>query len=101
MFVRARNRYDAYDLMNAGMLHVYRETIDTSLRLGVDVMKILGHNEQAAQDAAIKFLRHDEANLKNLASIRDTEEYIVTARSYIEELEKMIRGDMGEVRSEK
>jgi monovalent cation:proton antiporter-2 (CPA2) family protein len=101
MFVRARNRYDAYDLMNAGMLHVYRETIDTSLRLGVDVMKILGHNEQAAQDAAIKFLRHDEANLKNLASIRDTEEYIVTARSYIEELEKMLRGDMEEVRGER
>jgi monovalent cation:H+ antiporter-2, CPA2 family len=101
MFVRARNRYDAYDLMNAGMLHVYRETIDTSLRLGVDVMKILGHNEQAAQEAAQKFLHHDEANLKNLASIRDTEEYIVTARSYIEELEKMLRGDMEEVRSER
>jgi len=101
MFVRARNRYDAYDLMNAGMLHVYRETIDTSLRLGVDVMKILGRNEQAAQEAAQKFLHHDEVNLKHLASIRDTEEYIVTARSYIEELEKMLRGDMEEVRGEK
>jgi len=96
MFVRARNRYDAYDLMNAGMLHVYRETIDTSLRLGVDVMKILGRNEQAAQDAARKFLLHDEANLKNLSAIRDTEEYIVTARSYIEELDKMLRADMEE-----
>ncbi len=26
MFVRATNRYDAYDLMNAGVLRVYRET---------------------------------------------------------------------------
>jgi monovalent cation:proton antiporter-2 (CPA2) family protein len=100
MFVRAKNRYDAYDLMNAGMLHVYRETLDTSLRLGVDVMKILGHNEQAAQDAAKKFLIYDEANLKNLSAIRDTEEYIVTARSYIEELDKMLRADMEEVSSE-
>jgi hypothetical protein len=55
MFVRAKNRYDAYDLMNAGMLHVYRETIDTSLRLGVDVMKILGHKEFSARRAAKKF----------------------------------------------
>lgn len=96
MFVRAKNRYDAYDLMNAGMLHVYRETMDTSLRLGVDVMKILGFNEQAAQDAAQKFLIYDEANLKHLSAIRDTEEYIVTARSYIEELDKMLRADMDE-----
>jgi CPA2 family monovalent cation:H+ antiporter-2 len=96
MFVRAKNRYDAYDLMNAGMLHVYRETIDTSLRLSVDVIKILGHNEAAAQEAARKFLMRDEANLKHLSAIRDTEEYIITARSYIEELDKMLRADMEE-----
>jgi voltage-gated potassium channel Kch len=96
MFVRAKNRYDAYDLMNAGMLHVYRETIDTSLRLGVDVMNILGHNKHAVLKAAKKFFKYDEAKMKHLASIRDTEEYIVTARSYIEELDKMLRSDMEE-----
>lgn len=94
MFVRATNRYDAYDLMNAGMMHVYRETVDTSLRLGVDVMQALGHPEQYASRAAKKFLKHDEANLRKLSSIRDTDEYIVTARSYIEELDKMLRADM-------
>jgi monovalent cation:proton antiporter-2 (CPA2) family protein len=93
MFVRATNRYDAYDLMNAGMLHVYRETIDTSLRLGVDVMKTLGLPQHTALRAARKFFIHDEANLKKLASIRDTEEYIVTARSYMEELEQTLRAD--------
>jgi monovalent cation:proton antiporter-2 (CPA2) family protein len=93
MFVRAKNRYDAYDLMNAGMLHVYRETIDTSLRLGVDVMKMLGLPQHAAFKAARKFFVHDEANLKKLASIRDADEYIVTARSYMEELEQTLRAD--------
>lgn len=94
MFVRAAHRYDAYDLMNAGMLHVYRETIDTSLRLGVDVMKALGYGEYRATRAAQKFLKYDEDNLKKLASIRDRDEYIVTARTYIEELEKILRDDM-------
>jgi voltage-gated potassium channel Kch len=93
MLVRAKNRYDAYDLMNAGMLHVYRETIDTSLRVGVDVMKMLGHKELTVIRSARKFFRQDEENLKKLASIRDTEEYILTARSYIEELERMLRTD--------
>lgn len=96
MFVRAAHRYDAYDLMNAGMLHVYRETIDTSLRLGVDVMKNLGFGEHRAMRAAQKFLKYDEANLKKLASIRDRDEYIVTARTYIEELESILRDDMQE-----
>jgi monovalent cation:H+ antiporter-2, CPA2 family len=94
MFVRAKNRYDAYDLMNAGMLHVYRETIDTSLRLGVDVMKMLGQREYTALKSARKFFRKDEENLKKLASIRDTEEYILTARSHIEELERMLKADL-------
>jgi len=96
MFVRAKNRYDAYDLMNAGMLHVYRETLDTSLRLGVDVMKILGHSQLSTMRAAKKFFTYDESTLKHLSSIRDKEEYIVTQRSYIEELEKMLRADMEE-----
>lgn len=34
VLVRSTNRYDAYDLMNAGLLHVYRESVDTSVRLG-------------------------------------------------------------------
>lgn len=94
MYVRAKNRYDAYDLMNAGMLNVYRETMDTSLRLAVDVMGLLGQRRHSAMRAAKKFFKHDEENLKRLASIRDTEEYIVTARSYIEELENALRSDM-------
>lgn len=93
MLVRASNRYDAYDLMNAGMLHVYRETIDTSLRVGVDVMKLLGYRAYAAQRAAQTFLKYDEDRLKKLASIQDKEEYIVTARTYIEELERLLQAD--------
>ena len=94
MYVRAQNRFDAYNLMNAGMLNVYRETIDTALRLGVDVMKVLGHKEYSATRAARKFFRKDEATLKKLASIRDSDEYISAARYYIEELENMLRADM-------
>lgn len=93
MLVRASNRFDAYDLMNAGMLHVYRETMDTSLRMGVDVMKFLGFRTYSAKRAARAFLKMDEANLKKLASIQDREEYILAARFYIEELEKTLQAD--------
>jgi CPA2 family monovalent cation:H+ antiporter-2 len=100
MLVRAANRYDAYDLMNAGMLHVYRETLDTALRMGVDVMKLLGHRTYSAQRAARMFLKYDEANLKKLASIQDRDEYILEARAKIEELEQMLQADMSQMVNE-
>ena len=97
MLVRATNRFDAYDQMNAGMLHIYRETVDTALRLAVDVMKMLGYRSYMAQRAARLFLKHDEANLKKLASIKDDDEYITTARAYIEEVEKLLQADMSDI----
>lgn len=96
MLVRSQNRFDSYDLMNAGMLHVYRETVDTALRVGVDTMKFLGYRHYTAQRAARTFLKMDEANLKKLASIRDPDEYLVEVKAKIEELEKMLQADMAQ-----
>jgi len=93
MLVRAENRFDAYDQMNAGMLHVYRETLDTALRVGVDVMRFMGYRTYTAQRAARAFIKLDEANLKKLSSIRDPDEYVVAARANIEELEKILQAD--------
>ncbi|MGZ8538119.1 MAG: cation:proton antiporter domain-containing protein, partial [Flavisolibacter sp.] len=93
ILVRATNRYDAYDQMNAGMLHVYRETVDTSVRVGVDALKLLGFRAYTAKRLARTFLKHDEKNLKKLASIRNEEEYISTTKKYIEELELIIQTD--------
>ena len=93
ILVRAAHRFDAYDQMNAGMLHVYRETLDTSLRVGVDAMTLLGYRAYTAKRLARTFLKHDEANLKKLAAIRNEEEYIIEARRFIEEIEMIIQAD--------
>ncbi|QIP12260.1 potassium transporter [Spirosoma aureum] len=93
ILVRSTNRYDAYDLMNAGILHIYRETLDTSLRLGVDVMKLLGHRAHEANRAAKMFFTHDERTLKRLSAIRNDEEYFYAVRQNQEELERVIQAD--------
>ena len=95
MLVRAKNRFDAYDQMNAGMLHIYRETIDTALRLGVDTMTMLGHRRYSAQRAARLFFKYDESFLKQLSAIKDPDEHTTAARAYIEEIEKMMQADAG------
>jgi hypothetical protein len=99
MLVRAENRFDAYDQMNAGMLHVYRETADTAIRVGVDAMRFLGFRNYSAQRAARTFLKIDEMNLKKLASIKDWEEYIITERDNIEELERLLQQDTNQMAS--
>jgi CPA2 family monovalent cation:H+ antiporter-2 len=94
MLVRSRNRYDAYEQMNAGMLHIYRETIDTALRMGVDALKMMGHRAYTAQRSAQTFFKYDEQKLKDLAKLHtDEAAYISQAKEYIEELEHIISTD--------
>lgn len=94
MLVRASNRFDAYDLMNAGILNIYRETLDTSLRVGVDVLKMLGHSAEDATRSAKTFFLHDEKALKHLSAVRnDDNEYLLAVRATFEELTRMMEAD--------
>lgn len=95
LLVRAYDRPDTFELMDAGMLHIYRETIDSSLRMGVDALKLLGRRRYQAQRSARLFLKHDERSLKQLAAVRDdSKEFISTSRDFIDELEQMIQKDL-------
>lgn len=100
MLVRAKNRDEAYNQMNAGMMHIYRETLDTSLRLGVDALKILGYKRHEAVKAAKTFFIHDEKTLKFLSSIRNDEEYIVAVREKMQELDMLMKADREEFQIE-
>jgi CPA2 family monovalent cation:H+ antiporter-2 len=93
MMVRAADRTDAYDQMNAGMLHIYRENLDSSLRMGVDTLRLMGRRTYTATRAAQTFLRYDELAMKKLSSIRDPKQYINISREFIDELERIIQTD--------
>lgn len=94
LYVRSRNRMDAYDLMDQGVLHFYRETLDTSIRMGVDVLRELGFRAHTATRAGQDFRRYDSIALKKLASLRhDKGAYVAGARESIAEQEALIRGD--------
>lgn len=95
--VRAVDRGDANKLISSGINDVYRETVDTSLRLGIDVMRLLGFRAHRAHRAAQTFLKHDENALRDLAKLhKDRKEYLNAAREYIAELEEIIQADKAE-----
>ncbi len=97
ILARAIDRPDAYALMDAGVQHVYRETFDSSLRLGVQALRLLGRRAYQAERAARIFRRHDDDALDELRAVRgDRETYLGVARRRIADLERTLLTDLTE-----
>lgn len=97
IIARAHDQKDAYELMDAGVLHVYRETLDTSIRAGKDALELLGISKEASRRAAELFYMHDEKTIKALAAARfDEKEYYRLVRSGIDNLQLLIQNDLEE-----
>jgi CPA2 family monovalent cation:H+ antiporter-2 len=94
LMMRTRHRYDAYELIEHGVKDVYRDHIDTSVRLGVDVLRTLGMRGYSAVRAGQNFLKFDEAALVKLAKQRhDMKQYIASVREEIEHQEELLKND--------
>lgn len=95
LMVRAKNRMDAYDLLDLGIKNIFRESLDTSVRMGAEVLKKLGFRAYSVQRAAQNFIKYDEASLMRLAEHRhDLQTYIVNVREQIAEQEDLLRSDL-------
>jgi CPA2 family monovalent cation:H+ antiporter-2 len=95
LMVRARNRYDAYELMDLGVSDIYRESLDTSVRMGVDVLTRLGHRRYTATRAGQKFLHYDEEALRELGEHRkDMKQYVSRVREQIALQEQLLNDDL-------
>lgn len=95
IMVRAKHRYDAYELMELEPEKIYREHIDTSIRLGVDVLRSLGMRSYSAHRAGQNFFKYDEASLAKLSKHRhDLRQYIASVREEIERQEELLKTDI-------
>ncbi len=94
IFARASGRVHAYEYQRRGILTFYRETLGTSLDLGVDVLRALGMRAHQAHRAAQLFKRHDEQGVRDLAQFWDDDDaYFKNARVHIEAFERMFQSD--------
>jgi monovalent cation:H+ antiporter-2, CPA2 family len=94
ILARAHSRTDAYEMLDAGIEHVYRETLDTSLQVGIDALRLLGFRGHQTHRSSRKFRRHDEEALRELAVKRhDREAYISSARQHIRDMEEMLQAE--------
>lgn len=95
ILARANARSDAYELMDAGVKHVFRETFETSLCAGRDALRLLGFRAHQVHRAAASFRRHDLAHMEELAHTRhERAAYLNKSRQKIEDLEQVLRDEM-------
>ena len=95
ILARALGRAHAYELLDKGVDHVYRDTLDTSLRVGVDALKLLGLRAHQAQRASMVFRRHDEEMMEELARARhDKGAYLSRSKQAIFNLEQLLKLDL-------
>ncbi len=95
ILARAAGRPEAYELLDCGVEHVYRETLDTSLRTGVDVLRLLGRRAHTGHRASLMFRRHDEESVRDLGKMRhDRKAYFSEARERIQSLEELLLSEV-------
>jgi voltage-gated potassium channel Kch len=94
ILARASGRAAAYELLNRGVQHVYRETLGSSLDLGTEALRLLGFRAYQAQRAARELKKHDEQAVRDLAAYwGDEKAYVNQARLRIEQFEQAMRND--------
>ncbi|TQO37203.1 CPA2 family monovalent cation:H+ antiporter-2 [Arenibacter algicola] len=95
LMLRAKNRYDAYDLLNMGVEDVYRESLETSVKMAGDALNHLGFRKYTIYRQAQKFIQYDEEGLRRMADKTKTkEEYIFKAKEEIKQQEKQLEEDL-------
>ncbi|MEL6558159.1 MAG: monovalent cation:proton antiporter-2 (CPA2) family protein [Bacteroidota bacterium] len=95
LMVRAKSRYDAYELLKKGVQHVYRESLDTSVKLAGDVLSQMGFRKYSVLRQAQNFIKYDEESMRRLADKpRNTDEYIFRVKEEIAQQEKLLENDL-------
>ncbi|WPU64115.1 monovalent cation:proton antiporter-2 (CPA2) family protein [Peredibacter starrii] len=78
IFARARNRGHAFELMELGITHVKRETIDSSILFIGDLLVEMGVDKDRAKEMVTRFRKHDELMLHEQFKVRKDDKMFVS-----------------------
>jgi monovalent cation:proton antiporter-2 (CPA2) family protein len=97
ILARARGRSDAFNLHDEGVEYIYRETLDSALRMGSQALQALGMRAYQAERAARSFRRHDEVAFREAAAKRhDEKAWIDFVKERTQNLEKVLQAEYGQ-----
>ncbi|HWU42826.1 MAG TPA: NAD-binding protein, partial [Bdellovibrio sp.] len=94
IYARARNRQHVFDLMELGVEHIRRETIESSLSLTEELLTDLGIPATRARKMIERFRLHDELMLKEQYKVRyDQKLFLDLARLGTQQLAQVLKED--------
>ncbi|WP_027376558.1 monovalent cation:proton antiporter-2 (CPA2) family protein [Kaistella palustris] len=93
IFVRAKNRLDAYDFYNSGVENIYRETFGTAVNMAVDILKATGMRAYAARRLGKRFTLIDKAMTRKLAKELTTDSVTFSMKEYLEREAELLAED--------
>ncbi|KQT16022.1 potassium transporter [Chryseobacterium sp. Leaf404] len=94
IFVRAKNRIDAYTYLDNGIDNIYRETLGTAVDMAVDVLHETGMRKYAARRLGQRFMAIDKASIRKLAKSKDDEDIrLFTTREILQREEDLLAYD--------
>lgn len=95
VFVRAKTRTDAYEFIEHGIEHVYREYLYAAIEVSEDILSLLGFRKYTAYRQGIRFIQHDQKMTRDLALRRhDEKEYLAKRKEEVELQEEVLKGDL-------
>jgi voltage-gated potassium channel Kch len=96
ILARATTRSGAFDLLQAGVTDVYRDTLEGAVRVGADALAALGMPRHHAHRVGQAFRRRDEAHVRELAGQSlEWSGYVDRVRANIRALEEALQQEFG------
>jgi monovalent cation:proton antiporter-2 (CPA2) family protein len=86
LLVRAKDREHAYRLIKMGVKSIFRETLESSLELSIQALRVLGFGAYRAHRAAHRFKDYDEETVRILAQYYGTDE-----KDFLGQIRKRVR----------
>lgn len=94
IFVRAKNRIDAYAYLDNGIENIYRETLGTAVDMAVDILHETGMRKYAARRLGQRFMAIDKASISKLAKTdKDEEIHLFTTKELLQREEDLLSYD--------
>lgn len=94
IYARARDRRHAYELSRIGVEYFERETFESAIHMGQEVLKGLGYKHDSAWTLSQKFAQHDRRTLRESFEHFEDEDALLTfAKSARLDLESLFAAD--------
>jgi monovalent cation:proton antiporter-2 (CPA2) family protein len=102
IFARTKGWTDSYEVLDKGVDNIYRETLDTSLRLAADALCSLGYRRYTTHRAIKTFRKHDERIVRELAEMKHDEKALISgAKERIADLEDLLSTEFDNIGKDK